>query len=182
MCHQTLLFLENLLPPAAGKAVLRQLSCRLPRGLPQLQTAGWSEALPFVWEPHLRGRYKGLVSSVRRETAAKVTVFSVGSLVGPHLLPLPSPVSLLPPPQGMVPVTVLHRHPVPKLFSEPASWGAHPVPAPTSPFFLMTDLQRLAPRGSSSLNYAAARPSAWLRLLGAPPSWAFSRVILNSRS
>lgn len=55
------------------------------------------------------------------------------------LLPLPCPVSFLSPPLGMAPVTLCGKHSVPKLFSESASWEAHPVPAPTSPVF-----QRLA--------------------------------------
>lgn len=153
-------FPGELAPQLLGMLSSDKLSCQPLRGLSPLQTAGRPRARPLLWEPHLPGRYRGLVSSVQRATAVKVImapVFPVGSVVGPHRPPLPSPVSLLPPPQGMVPVTLLHKHPVPKLFSEPASWEALPVPAPTSPLVLMTAPQRLAEwparGGSSSLSY-----------------------------
>lgn len=166
MCPQSP-FHWRACPPAAGNAVIRQAQLSTSSGLVSA-AEGWlaqGHALPVAAASPGEGIKAGSAPSEGRhcEGHCGSCVFC-GVYPWASLLPLPCPVSFLSPPQGMVPGTLRDKHPVPKLFSESASWEAHLVPAATSPFLLMTALQRLAEQpapGGSSLSYLTTQPLAW---------------------
>lgn len=165
-------FPGGLASPAAGNAAIRHAQLPSSSGLASAAESWVAQGhtLPVGMKCCIHwGRHKGWVSSVRRETTVMiivVPVFPVGSIVGPpfSLCPVLFPSS---PPlrgwfQGHSATNILSLN-----SSQSASWEAHAVPALSSPFFLMTALQRLAEQPACT----TTQPLAWLWCLGTPPSW-----------
>lgn len=171
-------FTGGLASPAAGNAVIRQAQLSVSSGLVSAAEGWVPKVIPILWLLHPLGKVERLGQLRPKGDNCEGhcgSCVSCGVYRWASLLPLPCPVSFLSPPLGMVPVTLCGKHSVPKLFSESASWEAHPVPAPTTPVF-----QRLAeqpvPEGlfSELHNHTTFGLSGiWVRLHLEPPLGSF---------